>query len=235
MVHFNGTSFENGTYAGGYVSHVGQLFFDQSLISAVSEVSPYSTNTQSTTLNSADSILSEEVANGHDPFVEYSLLSTSDDVSEGIFGWISFGVDLSHQETLTGASTLTSNGGVANENSGIGGGSGGPEGSGPGGNSTLGGGIGGNGTIGSGSGGPPSGMPPGSMPLGATGAAGPGVGNGTLPTGNATSVVGGANTNLAGSASSTATVSSSTLAAGAGVSGHASNGLIFLLAMFGLM
>src|SRR5947208_3585985 len=35
MAHFNGTILPNSTYSGGTVSHIGQLFFDQSLISEV--------------------------------------------------------------------------------------------------------------------------------------------------------------------------------------------------------
>jgi len=111
LVHFNGTSFDNGTYAGGYVSHVGQLYFDQSLISEVEATSIYATNTQDLTTNADDNILSVGIANGHDPFVEYSYLG--DSVEDGIFAWISFGVDLTSQQILTGAGTLTGIGGVA--------------------------------------------------------------------------------------------------------------------------
>jgi protocatechuate 3,4-dioxygenase beta subunit len=124
MAHFNGTQFENGTYSGGYVSHVGQLFFDQDLITQVDAIEPYASNTQTITANSDDSILNQEAAGDHDPFVEYSFLGS--DVSEGIFGWIAFGIDLSEQETLTPAATLYAEGGVANSNSGMGGGSASP-------------------------------------------------------------------------------------------------------------
>ena len=43
-----------------FASHVGQLFFDQDLISQVESTFPYNTNTQSVTANDADSILIEE-------------------------------------------------------------------------------------------------------------------------------------------------------------------------------
>lgn len=122
IVHFNGTSFDNGTYAGGYVSHVGQLYFDQHLIDGVEATSVYATNAQDLTTNADDSLLSVEIANGHDPFVEYCYLG--DGVEDGIFAWISFGVDLTFQQTLTGAATLTENGGS------------GPSGSAPSGNPT---------------------------------------------------------------------------------------------------
>lgn len=45
IVHTNGTYQTNGTYTGSYNSHVGQLFFDQDLISEVEQLEPYSSNT----------------------------------------------------------------------------------------------------------------------------------------------------------------------------------------------
>ncbi|KAH7403122.1 Intradiol ring-cleavage dioxygenase [Cadophora sp. MPI-SDFR-AT-0126] len=118
LVHFNGSTFDNGTYAGGYVSHVGQLYFDQSLIAEVEATGVYATNAQGLTSNADDRILSAGMANGHDPIVEYSFLG--DTVEDGIFAWISFGVDLSSQQILTGAATLGENGGDANGNGGSG-------------------------------------------------------------------------------------------------------------------
>ncbi|KAF4624773.1 hypothetical protein G7Y89_g13396 [Cudoniella acicularis] len=126
LAHFNGTTYPNGTYGGGYVSHVGQLFFDQDLITQVEATAPYSTNTQAITDNADDSILSEEAASS-DPVVEYSLLG--DDVSAGVFGWIAFGIDLTSEQTISAAASLYAEGGVENASS-----SGGP-----GGNSTGGG------------------------------------------------------------------------------------------------
>ncbi|CAI7645792.1 unnamed protein product [Penicillium glandicola] len=126
----------NGTISGLYSthsSHVGQIFFDQDLISAVGEVSPYSTNTQELMLNSEDSILAEEL-DTIDPFMEYVYLG--DDVSDGIFAWISVGIDPTTDTTVTPAAYYTEQGGVENESSGVGGGSGGggsaPSGSPPG-------------------------------------------------------------------------------------------------------
>lgn len=120
LAHFNGTTFDNGTYSGGYVSHVGQLFFDQDLISAVETNAPYSSNKQDLTTNEEDMIFSQEAATS-DPVVEYSLLG--DTVEAGIFGWITFGVDLTEIYTVSAASDLTASGGVANDNSGGSGGS----------------------------------------------------------------------------------------------------------------
>ncbi|RHZ54003.1 intradiol ring-cleavage dioxygenase [Aspergillus thermomutatus] len=122
-------------------AHVGQIFFDQDLISTVEETSPYTSNTQDLTTNAEDSILSEE-ADTIDPFVEYVLLG--DSVSDGIFAWISLAMDSSESSSVTPAAYYTADGGVENESSG---GSGGPGGSGSG------------GPGGSGSGGP-GGAPP---------------------------------------------------------------------------
>ncbi|KAL4898711.1 extracellular dioxygenase [Aspergillus ambiguus] len=104
-------------------AHVGQLFFDQDLISTVEETSPYSTNTQELTENADDSILAEE-ADEIDPFVEYVFLG--DSVSDGIFAWISMGMDATEDSEVTPAAYYTEEGGVENENSGMGMGGGGP-------------------------------------------------------------------------------------------------------------
>ena len=109
LAHFNGTVHTNGTYGGGYVSHVGQVFFDQDLITAVELTVPYANNTQPLTDNADDSILAQEAATS-DPVVEYSLLGK--DVADGIFAWIAFGIDLSNEYTVTPAASLYASGGV---------------------------------------------------------------------------------------------------------------------------
>ncbi|KGO45757.1 Intradiol ring-cleavage dioxygenase, core [Penicillium expansum] len=115
----------NGTISGLYSSsssHVGQLFFDQDLITEVEKTAPYSTNTQELTTNAKDSILSEE-ADTIDPFMEYVYLGNS--VSDGIFAWISIGLDPTTDTTVTPAAYYTEQGGVENESSGSGMGGGG--------------------------------------------------------------------------------------------------------------
>ncbi|KAF2625351.1 aromatic compound dioxygenase [Macroventuria anomochaeta] len=130
MTHtLDATVNDNNTLTGASVTHVGQMFFDQDLIETVDTVEPYASNTQVITENANDSILSEE-AGDVDPMVEYVLLG--DDVSEGIFGWLAFGMDSSASYNVTPAANLYAEGGVANENSQMGGGGGSP----PGGNGT---------------------------------------------------------------------------------------------------
>jgi protocatechuate 3,4-dioxygenase beta subunit len=107
---YNGTLLDNNTYSGGYSSHVGQIFFDQDLISQVETTSPYSDNAQTLTTNEEDTIFSQSAADTFDPVVEYALLG--DDVSEGILAWISIGIDMTRAEVISPAGELTSDGGV---------------------------------------------------------------------------------------------------------------------------
>jgi hypothetical protein len=112
---------DNHTLAGSAVTHVGQMFFDQDLITAVEAVEPYASNLQELTENADDGIMGEEAADV-DPVVEYVLLG--DDISEGLFGWLAFGIDSGASYNVTAAATLTENGGVANKGAGFGGGPG---------------------------------------------------------------------------------------------------------------
>ncbi|PYH89055.1 aromatic compound dioxygenase [Aspergillus ellipticus CBS 707.79] len=128
------TPLPNDTLSGlttTHANHVGQLFFDQDLISTVEATSPYSTNTQDLTTNADDSILSEE-ADTIDPFAEYVFLG--DDVSDGIFAWIALGVDGDEDSELSPAAEYSAEGGsmISSSSSGGEGGQGGgaPSGSG---------------------------------------------------------------------------------------------------------
>jgi hypothetical protein len=123
MAHLNATILPNSTISGGTVSHVGQLFFDQDLITAVELTSPYSANTQPLTTNAQDGIMAQESENG-DPVLEYTFLGSK--VEDGLFGWIAFGVDPASNYTVRAAANYGENGGVANP--GGGGGPGGPGG-----------------------------------------------------------------------------------------------------------
>lgn len=117
---------KNNTISGLYTSHsnwVGQIFFDQDLISTVEELEPYNTNTQELTTNAEDSILSEE-ADTIDPFVEYVFLG--DKPQDGIFAWISAAVDITGDTEVTPAAYRTESGGISNPNSGMGMGGGPP-------------------------------------------------------------------------------------------------------------
>lgn len=139
IVRTNGTLLAAGNNFTTTASHVGQVFFDQSLLAAVSALEPYSTNTQTLTLNSDDDILASEAAD-MDPFIEYVLIGSS--LSDGILAWISIGIDPTTDDSVTSAGTYYESGGVADSDDSMGGG---PSG-----------GSGGNGTMPSGSGAPPA-------------------------------------------------------------------------------
>lgn len=103
LVHSNAQVTSNGHYTGGTSNHVGQLFFDQKLIAESATVAPYSNNKQSLTTNAADGIFKQEAAQG-DPVVYYSYLGTG--ISQGVFGWVAFGVDTTKTTTPKAAASL---------------------------------------------------------------------------------------------------------------------------------
>lgn len=112
---------KNNTLTGGHISHVGQLFFDQDLINEAESVEPYLSNTQRLLLNADDGIFAQEAATS-DPVLNYVYLG--DSVEEGLFAWVTVGIDPSFVTTPRAAVSFGENGGVANP--GGGGGPGGP-------------------------------------------------------------------------------------------------------------
>ncbi|KAH8652312.1 Intradiol ring-cleavage dioxygenase [Xylariales sp. PMI_506] len=90
MAHIGATQLANGTIGGGHIAQVGQLFLDQSLNEEIALVAPYSTNTQPFTRNVQDGIMANE-AGTSDPVLNYVYVG--DDVSEGLFGWASVGLN----------------------------------------------------------------------------------------------------------------------------------------------
>ncbi|KAL0933504.1 uncharacterized protein CTRU02_212467 [Colletotrichum truncatum] len=71
-------------------SHVGQIFFDATLLDRVAETHPYKSNAQWRIKNEEDAVLMEE-GNVSDPMVQYVTLGNS--IETGIFGWIAIGND----------------------------------------------------------------------------------------------------------------------------------------------
>ena len=119
----------NNTYVGGTITYIGQLFFDQDLITKINAVAPYDTNTIAIVENADDRVVQSELANDSDPFFDYVLLG-GDGVEDGVFAWIGIGVNRSATYTDEGvAAELTANGGVG-LSSGMGAGAGGGPGAG---------------------------------------------------------------------------------------------------------
>ncbi|PSR90328.1 Intradiol ring-cleavage dioxygenase [Coniella lustricola] len=127
VLHENATELANGTISGGSVSHIGQFFWDQSLIDLVEATSPYNTNTNPVTTNAEDRVFGEQETEDStsDPVFNYVYFS-EDDLSEGLFTWILVGINTTASYTPTYSFELTSGGGVAVDggNPGIGGGAG---------------------------------------------------------------------------------------------------------------
>ncbi|KAK7736547.1 hypothetical protein SLS53_006978 [Cytospora paraplurivora] len=123
LVHPNATAQPNGTILDTTASHVGQIFFDQDLITEVEATTIYSKNTQVLTLNTGDSILAEEAASS-DPYIEYVLLG--DSIEDGILGWLAFGINVTLSKSVSAAATLYETGGVSSNSSGPSGGPGAP-------------------------------------------------------------------------------------------------------------
>ncbi|KAG7375722.1 hypothetical protein PHYPSEUDO_015459 [Phytophthora pseudosyringae] len=110
MTHSGGTVLANGTYSGGRVSHVGQLFFDQSLITEVQATGAYAENSNPVTTNDDDSIALQSAADDFDPFVQYAQLGSS--IEDGLLSWISVGVAMTNGNSVSVAGTYTGSGGM---------------------------------------------------------------------------------------------------------------------------
>ncbi|GME37095.1 GPI anchored cell wall protein [Neofusicoccum parvum] len=147
VAHVNASAAVNGTMIGGQVAHIGQLFFDETLRTAVEATYPYSTNTEEPVTNDDDMWAPYQADNSYDPFPEFIYLN-SEDITGGLLAWISIGIDptVDRDSNATAAAYLAADGGHSTGNT-VGGG----------------GGDGGNGTAPSGampSGAAPSGTPP---------------------------------------------------------------------------
>ncbi|KAH0427967.1 hypothetical protein CcaCcLH18_09326 [Colletotrichum camelliae] len=114
IVHHNATIYRNGTLGHDTLAtHVGQAFFDQSLISAVKATATYTLNEQALTENSADDILASEAATeGVDPLMQFTVLGN--DVTQGIFAWLCFGVNVTAASNAAAAAIYYADGGITN-------------------------------------------------------------------------------------------------------------------------
>lgn len=122
IAHTQAHVLPNNTVTGGTISHIGQLFFDQDLITQVEATYPYNTSTVEITQNADDHVVIVETEDSNsDPFFEYALLG--DKIEDGIFGWVTLGVNTtaSHDSDASYAASLTASGGVSNPDGGMGG------------------------------------------------------------------------------------------------------------------
>ncbi|KAI0384013.1 aromatic compound dioxygenase [Hypomontagnella monticulosa] len=123
----NATVLPNKTYVtDGKTNHIGQLFFDQSLINAVKLLEPYSTNNAPLTLNANDGIDAQTSTAEYDPFADYVLLG--DELQDGLLAYLTVFVDTKANQTAYArpAAHYYEGGGVASPGGGFPGGPGGP-------------------------------------------------------------------------------------------------------------
>ncbi|RAH46495.1 intradiol ring-cleavage dioxygenase [Aspergillus brunneoviolaceus CBS 621.78] len=116
VAHLDVTVQENNTITGGTVAHIGQIFWDQDLINAVEATSPYNENTVTLTTNAEDRVFSDETENStSDPVLNYVYIG--DDLSDGLFGWITIAVNVSATYDPNYSFIYTSSGGEAVDDS----------------------------------------------------------------------------------------------------------------------
>jgi protocatechuate 3,4-dioxygenase beta subunit len=93
----NATVLDNGTYTDGRANHIGQLYFGQSIIDAVTKLAPYSGNRAAPTPNDEDTLAFQQATARNDPFMDYVMLGP--DPADGLLMWITVGVDRSANYT----------------------------------------------------------------------------------------------------------------------------------------
>ncbi|PWY75247.1 aromatic compound dioxygenase [Aspergillus sclerotioniger CBS 115572] len=133
LTHLNSTiNRNNGTLevGTGSVAHIGQLFWNEVLRTAVENTYPYTTNTQDVTSNADDMWSVLQASSNYDPFPEFLYLG--DRIEDGLFAWIQIGInttaDYTDNSYYSIAAYYDENGGHENSDSaamGGGGGSGG--------------------------------------------------------------------------------------------------------------
>lgn len=121
LSHTNATLLPNGTISvfNKPVAHIGQLFYPESLRTAVEATYPYNTNTVDITSNDDDMWSIVQTDASYDPFPEFLYLG--DDITDGLFAWIQIGinstVDYQDDEYYAVAGYLAADGGHAESNS----------------------------------------------------------------------------------------------------------------------
>lgn len=93
----NAHIYRNHTHESGISQHIGQFFFDQSLIDAIETTEPYNQNQQSDTPNADDFIAADAATDEYDVFLDYALLG--EEPADGVLSWVTVGIDTSANYT----------------------------------------------------------------------------------------------------------------------------------------
>ncbi|KAE8367481.1 Intradiol ring-cleavage dioxygenase [Aspergillus caelatus] len=95
QVHTNWTVRENGTLVFENTVSTGQLYFDEELEEKIMALEPYASHVEiNRTTNAEDMEFSKGMANGYNPVVSVVQID-DDDISKGLIGYITIGVDSS--------------------------------------------------------------------------------------------------------------------------------------------
>ncbi|TKX24568.1 dioxygenase-like protein 1 [Elsinoe australis] len=118
LAHMNVTVQPNATItATNNITHIGQIFWNEDLRTAVEATYPYNTNTQAVTSNADDMWDIVQAGTYYDPFAEYIYLG--EDLDDGLLAWIQIGIDPTANyidaEYYAVAATLQADGGHVNE------------------------------------------------------------------------------------------------------------------------
>ncbi|KAB8209521.1 intradioldioxygenaselike [Aspergillus parasiticus SU-1] len=90
----------NGTIVSGNTVSTGQLYFDEALSQKVMSLEPYASHTQiNRTTNAQDTIFPEGTDGGFNPVISV-VPADGEDISKGMIGYITIGVDTAAIETL---------------------------------------------------------------------------------------------------------------------------------------
>lgn len=115
IIHHGAKLLPNNTIQGGTISHVGQFYIDQALLSQVEKTSPYNTNKQGITTNAADPLLNMGKQGGDDPFIKVSLIGNK--IEDGLYATIDVGVNPRVRQNPQPVNFWTANGGIPVPNS----------------------------------------------------------------------------------------------------------------------
>ncbi|KAF2457013.1 Intradiol ring-cleavage dioxygenase [Lineolata rhizophorae] len=110
IIHNDATMLPNNTIQGGKITHVGQFYFEQSLLQQVEDISPYSTNDQEWMQNSADMLYQQSSSNGDSAIVEIVLVG--DTLADGVYGYIDVGINPSASYSPQPVNMWTDDGGI---------------------------------------------------------------------------------------------------------------------------
>jgi len=111
IVYLGAKKEANNTITGGHAAHVGQLYFDQSLLTSVNQIAPYNTIKMTVLPNTRDSLFMMG-STRDDPIVRYALVG--DKLEDGMYSWIRFGINTKNNLRVSPAAYWTAQGGVMN-------------------------------------------------------------------------------------------------------------------------